>query len=222
MFNVCPACGIYSVEKAIDASGPYAICPHCGYAQHFLQLPLFIVTGASGSGKTVACLSLVNSLPECVVLESDILWRAEFATPEIGYASYRDVWLRLAKNIGQNGRPVVLCGSAIPEQYEKQPERRYFSALHYIALICDDETLTQRLKMRPQWRESGSPQFIEEMLNFNRWLRENAGSTTPPMSLLDTTGKSVEETSKAVAEWVRSRLKRPIMDEGRKTKDERS
>jgi hypothetical protein len=52
MFNVCPKCGEYSVEKSIDASGPFATCPFCGYAHPFLQLPLFIITGSSGSGKT--------------------------------------------------------------------------------------------------------------------------------------------------------------------------
>lgn len=32
MFNVCPQCGEYSDEKAIDVRGPSAICPACGYA----------------------------------------------------------------------------------------------------------------------------------------------------------------------------------------------
>jgi hypothetical protein len=41
MFNVCPKYGEYSVEKPIDASGPFAICPFCGYAHPFLQLPPF-------------------------------------------------------------------------------------------------------------------------------------------------------------------------------------
>ena len=73
MFSVCPNCGEYSVEKSIDPSGPFAICPHCHYAHPFLQQPLFIITGASGTGKSTICLSLVTKLHECVVLEQDIL-----------------------------------------------------------------------------------------------------------------------------------------------------
>jgi len=61
MFNVCPQCGAYSVEKNIEpgATTTVAICPTCGYAQSFLQLPLFIITGASGAGKTTICRELV-------------------------------------------------------------------------------------------------------------------------------------------------------------------
>src|SRR5438270_13212766 len=106
MFNVCPACGIYSVEKIVDPRGPHAICPACGYGHPFLQQPLFVVAGASGSGKTAACLSLLGSLPECVALDCDILWRPEFNSPADSYQAFRDVWLNLAKNIGQSGRPV--------------------------------------------------------------------------------------------------------------------
>jgi hypothetical protein len=117
MFNVCPKCGEYSVEKTIEASGPLAICPCCGYAHPFLQLPLFLITGPSGAGKTTICLELVPLLRECVILESDILWGAVPATPENNYRYYRNLWLRVAKNVGQSGRPVVLCGTAIPEPY---------------------------------------------------------------------------------------------------------
>src|SRR6266496_6638262 len=70
-------------------------------------------------------------------LVSDILWGAVPATPANNYSDYRNMWLRVAKNIGQAGRPVVLCGTAIPEQFETCPERRYFSTLHYLAMVCD-------------------------------------------------------------------------------------
>ena len=199
MFNVCPKCGEYSVEKTIDPSGPYAVCPFCRYAHPFLQQPLFIITGASGAGKTTVCLELVSRMSECVVMESDILW---------GYSSqdYHDIWLRVAKNIGQAGRPVVLCGTALPEHFEAQPERRYFSTLHYLAIVCDDALLKERLKLRPQWRESGSDDFVERMLQFNRWLKEHANTTNPPMTLHDSSRQSVQETTEEVAQWIQKRL----------------
>src|SRR5438445_3247217 len=82
MFNVCPNCGAYSVEKSIDPTGPFAVCPYCHYAHPFLQQPLFIITGASGTGKTTVCFALVSILTECVVMECDILWGVVPATPE--------------------------------------------------------------------------------------------------------------------------------------------
>ncbi|HXX78513.1 MAG TPA: AAA family ATPase [Ktedonobacteraceae bacterium] len=206
MFNACPNCGMYSEEKLIDPSGPFAICPHCHYAHPFLQQPLFIITGASGTGKSTVCLSLTSLLKECVVLEQDILWGVVPATSEDNYSDYRNVWLRVAKNVGQAGRPVVLCGTALPEQFEECPERRYFSTLHYLTFVCDDDTLEERLKQRPGWRKSHTPEFLKNMLQFNKWLKANASLTKPPMTLFDTSNRSIDETVEYVAEWVRQRL----------------
>ncbi len=206
MFNVCPQCGEYSVEKTIASIGPFAICPFCQYAHLFLQQPLFIITGPSCAGKTTVCLALVPLMEECVIMESDILWGAFPATPENNYSDYRNMWLRVAKNIGQAGRPVVLCGTAIPEQFETCPERRYFSTLHYLAMVCDDTQLRERLQQRPQWRESGSDDVVERMVQFNHWLKEHATTTNPPMTLYDSTRQSIQETTKGVAQWIREWL----------------
>jgi hypothetical protein len=202
MFNVCPQCGEFSEEKVIDTRGPFAICPHCGYAHQFERLPLFVVTGASGSGKSTIGLALVPALRDCVVIESDILWRPEFDTPEDGYRTYRNLWLRLAKNIGQGGRPVVLIGSAVPEQFEPCSERRYFAELYYLALVCDDGILEERLRTRPVWRGSGTPKVLATMLDFNRWLRAHAATTTPPMTLLDTSHLSIEQSVAKTMIWI--------------------
>ena len=206
MFSVCPNCGEYCVEKSIDTSGPFAICPYCHYAHPFLQQPLFIISGASGTGKTTVCLSLVSKLKECVVLEQDILWGMVPATLEDNYRSYRNVWLRIAKNIGQSGRPVVLCGTAIPEQFEECPERRYFSILYYLTLVCDDDLLVERLQDRPEWRQTHTPEFLKDMVQFNSWLKANAHITRPPMTLCDTSHQDIDETVMYVAKWVRERL----------------
>jgi DNA-directed RNA polymerase subunit RPC12/RpoP/predicted kinase len=204
MYNVCPACGQYS-EEEIDPAGPHAVCPACGHRQRFRRLPLFVITGASGAGKTVVCLGLVEVLRECVVLESDILWRSEFDRPEEDYRTYRNLWLRLVKNIAQGRRPVVLCGSVVPDGFERCPERRYLSGIHYLALVCDDDELIRRLRARPVWRGSSDEAFIERMLNFNGWFRRNAAGSQPPVDLLDTTHITVDETVARVADWVRAR-----------------
>ncbi len=206
MFNVCPQCGEYSDAKEIDPQGPFAVCPSCGHRHRFVQLPLFVLTGASGAGKTAVGLSLAQSFQCCVTMESDILWGAVAATAEDDYRGYRNTWLRVAKNIDQAGRPVVLVGTALPEQFENCPERRYFTTIHYLALVCDDETLARRLRGRPVWRRAGTTAFVEEMVAFNRYLKAHAATSTPPMSLLDTTDATVAESTAATIAWITERL----------------
>ena len=204
MFNVCPNCGEYAADKIIE--GGHAVCPNCGFQHKFIRLPLFLLTGASGVGKTTTCLGLAARVKDFVVMESDILWRDEFNKPTNDYRDYRETWLRVCKNISQAGKPVVLCGAAVPDQFERCVERRYFSTLHYLALICDDETLISRLKNRPAWRGSSSDEYIDEHIAFNRWLINNAPLTEPPMTLLNTAEITVNESVEAVEQWLRGHL----------------
>jgi 2-phosphoglycerate kinase len=204
MFNVCPNCGEYSADRAIEPEGAYVTCASCGFRHKFVRLPLFIVTGASGVGKSTVCLELAAKMKDVVVLESDILWRAEFDHPETNYREYREIWLRVCKNISQAGRPVVLCGVALPKQFEQCIERRYFSKLHYLALICNDQLFASRLRTRPTRRGPLPDEHIKGQVRFNRWLANNAQNTEPPMTLLDTSEISVDETVERVERWIRS------------------
>jgi ribose 1,5-bisphosphokinase PhnN len=207
MFNVCPRCGIYAANKEIDPAGPYAVCPHCGHRQPFLQMPLFIVTGASGSGKSTVTLELAPALRgQVVVIESDTLWCAEFATPEDDFRRFRELCLRVAKNVSQSGLPVVLTGSFNPLGIDDLIERRYFGDIYVLALVADDEVLAQRLRERPAWRESGSEEFIEGMIEFNQRLKRMAESLAPSMKLIDTGCHSVEEAVDTIAAWVLSQM----------------
>ena len=206
VFNVCPRCGEYSEKKTIDPDGPFAICPSCGHRHRFMRLPLFVITGASGVGKTTIALNLASSFQGCITLDSDILWGAVATAADDHYRTYRNTWLRLVKNIGQAGRPVALVGTALPEQFEECSERRYFAQIHYLALVCDDAALAERLRARPAWRASGGEDVVEAMLRFNAYLKANSSTTSPPMSRLDTTYVSVDESAAATMAWIRERL----------------
>ena len=109
-----------------------------------------------------------------MLLDADILWCPAFDKPDDGYRDFFEIWLRMAKNIGQSGRPVVLfgAGAGVPENIEPCVERRYFSAVHRLALVCDDDVLVERLRARPQWRNAGTTAFVESQVAFNRWFRE--------------------------------------------------
>ncbi len=208
MMNVCFNCGQYSADKIIDADGPFAICPECGYKHPFLRLPLLIVAGASGVGKSTICHHLLGKLQEVVLLDSDILWRPEFNRRETNYRDFFETWLRVAKNISQSGRPVVLFGAGVgvPENIESCVERRYFSNVYYLALVCSGDKLAERLKSRPAWRQSGNLSYVEEHLRFNQWFKKNGNDLKPAIELLDTTEVPARYTAKQVTAWIMTRL----------------
>lgn len=205
MFNVCPGCGEYSVNKTIDREKSLAICKTCRHAHRFRMTPLLIVTGASGTGKTTVALEIAPTMQDCVCMESDILWSDEFNKPEDDYSQYRNLWLRVAKNIAQSGRPLVLFGTSTPGQFEKCDESRYFSGISYLAFVCNEATLKQRLQRRPGWRKSGTDEVLERMVGFNEWLINNADATG--MTLLDTSDMTLAESTEATRDWISEKLK---------------
>ena len=201
MFNTCYRCGLYRVDKRIDSEGPHALCPECGFAHHFVQQPLYLVGGASGAGKSAICRRLVGVLADVVILDSDILWQPEFNTPDDNYRVFFETWLRMAKNIGQSGRSVVIFGAgfAMPENVEPCVERRYLGDVHYLALVCNDDVLAARLRQRPVERGNDDA-YIADHQAFNRWLKAYADE--PPLARIDTTSVGEQTAAEMVAQWM--------------------
>ncbi len=163
--GVCPRCGEWSEPWAVSAAERKMACPGCGYEAPFLRLPLFVITGASGSGKTAMGERLVPELRgKCVVLDRDLLWREEFREK---LEAFNSLWLRIARQVAQAGLPVLMYGTTLPEHIEGLGERVYFSEVHYLALTCSDAELVARLEGRPAWRGSASPEFVGKMREFN-------------------------------------------------------
>jgi hypothetical protein len=99
----------------------------------------------------------------------------------------------------------VFLATQLPEHYERLPERAWFSEIHYLALVCNNEVLARRLRERPAWRGMTDDR-MREMQSFNQWLMTHATATSPPMTLLDTGESDPAATVAAVATWVRRRL----------------
>jgi len=200
MLNTCVKCKKYSVNKQISSDGRFMTCPFCGHNQEIKKMPLFIITGASGVGKSTISTQLFQKEKDYIVMESDILWDDSFNDPENNYREYRELWLRMCKNISQIGKPVVLCGCAVPEQFENCLERRYFSEIHYIAIVCDEEILYKRLTEDRHYEEND--ENVKVSINFNAWLKTNADKTNPHMDLLDNSHLTVDEAAKIVEDWI--------------------
>jgi hypothetical protein len=149
-------------------------------------------------------------LTQAVILDSGILWRPEFNSPEYGSPDFIDTWLRMCKNISQSGRPVVLFGAGVgvPDNIEPRVERRYFAAVHYLALVCNDHVLAERLRRRPTWRGSGEPAYVKEHQQFNEWFKTYSNAQ-PPIRLLDTSDLDAETAANEVELWINEKLRNP-------------
>jgi broad-specificity NMP kinase len=205
MFSVCVNCGEYREDKIIR-DGSFALCPNCNHPHPFKMLPLFVLTGASATGKSTLCYELAQRQANYVALEVDVFWRDEFISPEDDYYEFRNLCLRVANNIQQAGKAVILCGSATPSQYEKCVQSRYFSQIHYLAMVCNSDKLEARLKARPEWRDSSKTEFIQNMLAYNQWFKDNAKDSPYDLTLLDTTSISIDDSVKQVIHWFTSKI----------------
>ncbi|MQA06807.1 MAG: AAA family ATPase [Streptosporangiales bacterium] len=202
--RICPACG--DRAKLPIVAGDRRECAQCGHRWPFRQLPLFALTGPSGAGKSTVGPLLARRLADrVVVLEQDVLWVAGLRDDASEHPTFRSVWLHTAAMIHQSGRPVVLCGTVAPPELEVLPERGFFTAIHYLALVAEPAALARRLRARPTWRAWDEPR-IAEMLEFNTWLQASAATLHPPVDLLDTTSRPLDETVETTSRWILDRL----------------
>lgn len=201
MLDTCWNCDVERPDKGIRPEGAgaaAAVCPECGHEHAFRYVPLPIVSGAAGTGKTTVQRILLGELEDWVLLEYDDL-RDEAMSFEDDVA-YDDYCLKICRNVTQSGVAVAFFGTApgVPENVEPCVRRRYFSDVEYLALTCEPSEQRRRL-------ESDAKQIpetaIDSQIEFNQWFRTHADEHG--ITLLETTDSDPGETATAVASWLR-------------------
>lgn len=185
----------------MEPCGSSACCPACGYVDEAAtRAAVFVVTGASGSGKTAVLGPLARALSgSCVTFDVDWLLDAAGSlsgSQPIHWPALRDAWLPVAHGVAQAGMPTVLLGPLVPEHLEILPARRWVEEIHYLVLDCPDDLRRERIQARPVWRHRD----LAEQVEFAHWLRRNIPDR------LDTSMGSPHDTALAVAAWITGHL----------------
>lgn len=210
MLHVCPKCGRYAPELLFEPDGSAVRCPFCGQPTPIRRYPLFLITGASCAGKSTLTRELFLHDGRVLALESDILWDEKWRECQDNYRAYRHLWLRVCQNVCQQaGKPAVLCGCCDPSQFAGQPEAGFFTGLHFLAVVCRDEVLRQRMDQR----QSFDPAFRESNAAFNRWFYQNHDKTDPPITLLDTSDLSPRQAADFARQWIGEILQKEMPHE---------
>lgn len=192
---ICPHCGLYQTPKQTSFSNGkgYVRCMTCGNEYSYRALPLYVMLGASGTGKTTLALELQRVQNSFIVLDGDLLWRQEFMGQ--GNEEFFALWMNMALNISQCGKPVLLAMGGMPDDFMNNRNAKFFPSVHVLGLCADEEDLVSRLTSRPAWRASASDEFIESMRTYNRAVSGLAPS-------LNTTNNSIDDCVRYIKDFV--------------------
>ncbi|CAG9622754.1 AAA family ATPase [Sutcliffiella rhizosphaerae] len=158
------------------------------------KLPLFIVTGSSGSGKTYVIPELRKVLPDFDIFDIDNLRECGITDQ----TQILNVWLRVARNVAESGRMTIICGTAMPWDVEKALDYSYFNHVYYLNLHCSEEVRETRLRER-DWPEN----MIQDYKNFAQKLLEIADKEfSPSLQTIDTTETNVTDVASQIKEWI--------------------
>ena len=202
--HTCSGCGRTSRHQKVNPEKHSLKCPDCGFEETVAFLPLFVITGGGGCGKSTIIKGLTGRVPSLVV-EPDYFLRVRDM-----FETWDEFWsyvIFLCRALMQNGRPVVICGWVNPSQCDASEDIGYFSSVHYLVLSCDEKTQERRLRDRyPKLRpEPTTDEYVAMALNATQILTDEANQRENA-TILDTSTLTPEELLVETETWITSRL----------------
>jgi dephospho-CoA kinase len=166
------------------------------------KVPLYIITGASGSGKSFVIKELRRIMPDYDVLDYDGIFKfLKDDSYNVDKHQIQNIWLRVARNIAESGRIPIICGLIKPQDIELCYDFRYFSNIYYLILHCDEETREIRLRARKKMKDKK----IQYNKKLAKWFIEIADKSNPPMPIVDTSNTDVTKVAEQIREWIHER-----------------
>ncbi|MGE7879779.1 AAA family ATPase [Peribacillus muralis] len=157
-----------------------------------MKFPLFIVTGVSGSGKSITAEELRKVMVGFDVFDMDVIVNNN------DYQTACSNWLKIAYYNALSGRNTILFGN-VPEPYNIHicDHSHFFGPIHYLYLHCNDDVRTQRLHARKVWDAVG----IQQTLDLSKEMADNARNAVPPIPILDTTNTPLSQIVNYIKKW---------------------
>lgn len=201
MIEICSNCGNYEWDKEII--GNKLRCPKCGAEWDYISMPLFILTGCSGVGKTTTAIEIMRKKVDFVVLDADIFSGFINWNDEESCNDCVEMIANISKDIMQSGKPVLWTKAGCLDHFPKAYNCRYFSAINCLALVCDETLLRKRMQ---EGRGIADENWISSSCDYNRYFMEHDHLGTTKFKTFDITDKEPGEVADYVIEWVRENL----------------
>lgn len=201
MIEICSNCGNYEWDKEIIENT--LCCPKCGAKWEFISLPLFILTGCSGIGKTTTAIEIMRRKVDFVVLDVDILYGYVDWNDEESCKNLVETIANISKDIMQSGKPVLWAMAGLLDRLKTVYNSRYFSEIKCLALVCEDEALRKRMQ---EGRNITDENWLNSSSDYNRYFMEHDSIGDTAFETFDITGKEPDKVADYVVEWVHRSL----------------
>ncbi|MET9022688.1 AAA family ATPase [Actinopolymorpha sp. NPDC004070] len=164
------------------------------------SVPLFLVTGAPGVGKTTLVPELVRLGQGLVVIDQDELLEdgallgvpIAFPDAEPNWPAYNRMWDRIVHIVRRAGHPVLLLGpTPYPEELTTTADQD--GPVHWALLDCADQLRRARLRTRG-W----SPEWIEDA------LADAAETRQLIPTVITTDDEDAEKIALRILSWART------------------
>jgi len=159
---------------------------------------LYFITGACGTGKSSIIPYLKKNLEGFDIHDFD-----EVGVPENPTVQWRkdttDYWLKVASENAKKDISTLIVGLSIPQEVRNS---QYFSSapkIYYCLLDISEEERCKRLSKRGASKEL--IEDLEELVGLRKWVSESDFEYI----IIDTAGRSIEETSEKVISWIKRR-----------------
>jgi hypothetical protein len=191
---------------------------------------LFLIFGASGSGKTLALDALRERMLELAIHDFD-----EIGVPPLADIAWRhradEAWARRALAYQAEGIDLVLAGQTPLGELLATPSAPLLDAISACLVDCEDEVRISRLRERGEDWFDRSVGDLQDHLHWAEWMRGHAqdpawhphvirgaesaskmrwdgwshwqaGDPRWRVQIMDTTGKPVDQVADELSAWI--------------------